>query len=307
MPSSTLLHVAYPKSASTWLQASLFSAPPFRSVASLAEIRETLIHPHPLEFSEKEARALLRPRAGDVDAEGLRPVLSDELLGGEPVAGGYDCTVLAERLKAVFPEARVLVVVREQGSMIRSLYGEFLKKYGRGTIEQFLHPKPPVHHGTLRATWAPRLRRVYFEYDRLVALYDRLFGTDDVLVMPYEHLVLDPQSYVRTIAEHAGASMGEHLPDFGTVRPSVRGLALRSLGTVNRVGGRAGSVRRKAREAIRDLLFAVDGAVPDSVDRRLRRPVVDAVDSFVGDHFLESNRRLQERMGLDLGSLGYAV
>jgi len=48
------------------------------------------------------------------------PVLSAERLSGNPDSGGYDSVHVAEYLAATFPEARVLIVIREQADMLVS-------------------------------------------------------------------------------------------------------------------------------------------------------------------------------------------
>ena len=55
-------------------------------------------------------------RAAESDST---PVLSAERLSGNPHSGGYDSLQTAERLHRLFPQAKVLVVVREQTEEIR--------------------------------------------------------------------------------------------------------------------------------------------------------------------------------------------
>ena len=61
-------------------------------------------------------------------------------LAGQAFSGGYDTKEIADRLKAVFPDGRIVVVVREQRSMIVSTYKQYLKAGGPSGIEAFLQP-----------------------------------------------------------------------------------------------------------------------------------------------------------------------
>jgi hypothetical protein len=61
---------------------------------------------------------------------GLIPMVSSERLSGNPHSGGYDSAVLAERLHQVFPGARVLVMIREQRSMILSSWAQYVRVGG---------------------------------------------------------------------------------------------------------------------------------------------------------------------------------
>lgn len=66
-------------------------------------------------------------RAAESDST---PVLSAERLSGNPHSGGYDSLQTAKRLHRLFPQAKVLVVVREQTEEILSCYNQYVRAGG---------------------------------------------------------------------------------------------------------------------------------------------------------------------------------
>ena len=72
----------------------------------------------------------LRAKLSDIKAPaGYVPVVSNERLAGHPLSNGFDRRFLAERIKQVFPKAKILLTIREQNSVIMSNYMQYLK-YG---------------------------------------------------------------------------------------------------------------------------------------------------------------------------------
>jgi hypothetical protein len=126
-----LIHVGYHKTGSGWLRRHFFGHPQ-TSFAWLGKGPERqrvrrLVTARPFEFDAGAFRsgfeALVRP----VEAGGLFPVLSLERLSGHPFSGGYDAKQIADRLAAIFPEGRVLAVLREQRSMVLSTYKHYVR------------------------------------------------------------------------------------------------------------------------------------------------------------------------------------
>jgi hypothetical protein len=310
--SDVLVHIGYHKCASSWLQAHLFG----REDLGLGWLRKSAGSPvrrfvdaDPLDFDADALRRELGPLLELRSARGLLPVISMERLSGHPFSGGYDCKEIADRLAAVLPEARVLVVVREQRSMILSTYKQYVRAGGAARLEQFLDPP---RSKSRRVPWFdPR----YFEYDRLLGHYARLFGLDRVLCLPFEQFVADGPAFVGAIRRFAGRP-----PD----RSALEALPFDERS--NRAPSAAGTERRRRRnklgvrsEVNPSPVFApeafeclspvlLERALRTNIDaveleRRLRR----TVEAFVGGRYTESNRRTARLTGIDLASFGWTL
>ncbi len=137
-----LIHIGYHKTATTWLQKSLFenAEAGFARPISSHEAIMKLVGPNSFDFEAYQCGAVLLPKIKAAREQGLSPVLSTERLSGLPWYGGYDSKELSRRLAAVFPGARILIVIREQKSMLLSNYNQYIKHGGMWPIQQFLTP-----------------------------------------------------------------------------------------------------------------------------------------------------------------------
>ena len=97
----------------------------------------------------------------------------------------------AKSLKRLFPDAKVLIVVRRYPSLIPSLYSQYL--LGGGTVS-FSRILQKLQHDTLEM----------YDYDYTIGIYRNLFGMDNVLVMPFELLSDDPVQYLEHLERFFG-------------------------------------------------------------------------------------------------------
>jgi hypothetical protein len=235
-------------------------------------------------------------------------------LAGQAFSGGHDVKEIADRLKAVLPEARILAVIREQRSIIVSTYKQYVKAGGAASLRAFL--EPAADEG-LRV---PSFDLGYFEYHHLLGYYRTLYGAGNVLVLPYEQLVGDREGFVRHVADFAGRPVpGDVLARMLKTKPTnpaQSALVLGATRALNRFGPRnelspapildsprVAALAKRVREKLdpAELPFARDLAARS--EQRLRERVAAAV----GDRYAESNRITAELFDLDLAGHGWPV
>ena len=143
----------------------------------------------PLDFDplKTAARFHAAEAQGPFKSASLLRVLSHEALSSRPHHGQYYAPLVAERLKRVFPRAKLLMLFREQVGIIHSLYGEHIRNGGRNRLEEF------IGTGNEPPGWSPICRLSFFRYDRLVTMYKGVFGAENVLALPMEMLRSDPR------------------------------------------------------------------------------------------------------------------
>jgi len=306
-----LLHIGLQKTASTWLQNKLFKPTKlgFGTFGGEAAVKRELVGLDDLEFDPDACRAVFAPGLEEVQARGLVPVLSAERLSGDVLFGAYDAARLADRLARTFPEARVLIVLREQRSMLFSAYQQYVKVGGQLPLREYLRRASKSH------PWPCDLRR--YEYDRLIGRYHELFGRERVLVLPYELFRSDPADFVRRILDFAGAE-----PEPGAAEslwfakvvnrswPPVGIAAKRRLNWLVRermnpwapIDGR-GDTGRKLSRLARSAGSRAPGGLTARIEGRMRATIAERV----GDRYRASNARTSELVGLDLAEFGYDV
>src|SRR5215204_551922 len=187
-----LLHIGYHKTGTTWLQRHVFGD--YGTGFSQLGGAQRLIAVDPFDFRPKRIRKQMERKMGQAQAQGLVPVLSSERLSGEPHFGGYDSELIADRLATVFPNAKVLVIVREQTSMFLSIYKEYIRRGGAASLRQYLATPRDGY-------WLPQFRFEFLEYHRLITRYQDLFGAESVMVLPYELLRRQPTTFLGQIGE----------------------------------------------------------------------------------------------------------
>lgn len=305
-----LIHIGYHKTGTSWLQKQLFrkqqgfawggkgTDSPVNRIVTVSA----------LDFDGGEAREDFAAEIELAERRRLRHVVSLERLSGHPFSGGYDSAEIARRLHATFPDGRVLVVIREQRSVIASTYMQYVEAGGALPLRLFL--EPPVYRRPRTAAFDLR----HFEYDRLLRLYVGLFGPKRVLAVPYEWLRDDPPGFAARIRAFAGVEAAP-LEDaqHEAINVSRGAVATGTARIVNRLFVRSDvnplpivASPRLARAA-NGLARGVTRLAPQVVHQRRERRLRSIVAEVAGARYAASNRRWSQTTGIDLGALGYDV
>lgn len=303
-----LIHVGLHKTGTTWLQDRVFVnnklgfESPWGPMASPAVAEFMLVDP--LAFNAQETLDRLGPDIDAARAKGYIPVLSHEGLSSRPVRGTYYAPTVAKRLKEVFPDARVVIGIREQRGMILSLYRQFVRNGGVYSLEQF------IGTGNEQPGWSPLCRLDFFHYDRFVRLYQDLFGADNVLVQPLELLRDDEPVYLKRLLDFAGSSGDpKDLGQAGASNVGWGGQTLELFRFFSRFAVRnplgpkqPWSVRNAQR-----VCYKVDGIIPKSRHKKIEARWKSYIADRCAGRYEESNKALADLTGLELGSMGYPV
>ena len=310
-----LVHIGYQKSATKWLRDSLFrnEAAGFGWLTQHDPPIWGIVHSDPFEFDAAAARRDLEPTVAKIEAASLEPVISWGRLAGTAFSGGYDGGLLADRLAAMFPDARIAVVIREQRSMLVATYKQYVKTGGVAPLDAFL--EPGEWQGKI-----PAFRYEFFEYHRLVGYYQSLFGRDSVLAMPYEQLVADRGGFLKRVAEFGGRplsddvlkrilkarsrNIGQSALMISATRPLNRFAPASELNPVPHRGPRrVAALAARARKRVDPSDVPALRGLADWSERRLREDVAKAV----GDRYAASNRETAAMIGVDLADYGWTV
>lgn len=196
MTARILLHIGYHKTATSWMQQRLFvQAHGYHQIARHPEVWKHIVAPHGLLFDPEAMRAVIRAGLRDL-SEGMVPVISSEILSGHPFFGGMGSDDYARRLKAIAPDARILISVRSQLRILTSVYMQYLLRGGTMSPQLFFAGDPELGFFGFRAE--------HFEYHRLIGLYQELFGAENVHVITQESLRADMDGATRRLAGFAG-------------------------------------------------------------------------------------------------------
>ena len=255
--------------------------------------------PTEFEFNLEQTRHAFRDKLQRAWERSLIPVLSDERLCGSPHSGGYDSVMIAERLAKVFPEAQILIVIREQKNAIYSLYQQYIRDGGAATLKNYLTPRNPAE--------IPQFRFSHLEYHHLVQYYFKLFGRSNVLVLPYEWLSKNPEKFTAQITEFSGAGNEIKIPQTAERYTSLTAFTIGLKRQANRFLVRnslnpAGNLHLKHHEK---HFQNVNRFIPAFFSKRLEKRQRSYIAKRVRNRYAFSNRETQKLIKAELEKLGY--
>ena len=305
MPSPRL-HIGLHRTGSTWIQKSVFNGedgrPPL-AVKDRIQLNDRIVTPRDENFNPVRVREWLMEQTKGIE----HPiVLSSERFSGNPHSGWFDSIRNLDRLHAILPDARVVLVVREQRSFIQSLWLQYIRIGGTATLRQYLQAPSA---GDYRA---PVFDPEFLKFHHLVESLDQRFGPEHVLVLPYELLKEDPHRYLQLIGNHGGFDLvppGQITPRYASLRhidAHVRRWTNRlfNQSTLHRSPLLPSKFAAKTGDSLGRIAGRIAGRGIDSRLKVATRRLIEK-QSFDWEGMAESNRTLSMRMNMDLVRYGY--
>lgn len=195
------IHIGIHKTGSTLLQRSLFSSLE-DAVVGTPSAPECLHDLTRLIWSRDYGDLSLERWSVDftttADACGQKPALlslTDENLSGHMWTGA-GTVLVAERLAALWPDARILIVLRDPIDYVMSAFDEHCRLGGASSLQRLLVDRAIPGSAILRR----------IDYNRIVRAYTDRFPKESVLVLPYELLVESPLDFFDRVVVHCRIS-----------------------------------------------------------------------------------------------------
>jgi len=301
-----VIHIGYHKTGTTWLQRKLFESAElgYRRIRLTLEGRD-LYWAHDFDFDAARCRDEMAKKLEHCEREGLIPVISMMRLSGNPHSGGYDSRTLADRIAAVFPRARVIMVIREQRSMILSTYAQYVKMGGGCSLSRYLNAPDDSRR--------PGFRFEHFRYDRLIAHYQQRFGSERVLVESYERFRDEPHAFAEGVAAFSGGKAPPPESATAVLNRSLGPLALSLLRWLNplvnadSLNGWSPWAMSWLNKPARLAVDGIDRLTPRSLRDGITKRWRDVIEAETRGLYEESNQRTAFLTGLDLARRGYQV
>ncbi|MEW6155108.1 MAG: sulfotransferase [Actinomycetota bacterium] len=307
---NVVVHVGLPKTGSTALQEDFFSRIPdctFLTHGGLKRggVFNALAHDMIVADDGDYPRATARAYFAEVAPRRPLLLVSHESLSGAYLKGSPGRERSFDRLQDALPQARVLLFVRNQATMVPSLYSEHLRRGGYSSFADYCRGTAPEY-----AFDPDRLH-----YDELLDACRSRFGADRVLVLAHEQLVHEREATLASILEFLRPGL------------SQAGLAS-SLGRRNRSLSSRGRtvVRHTNRLFVRSSVNPRPAVAPVPGGRKLVQAFSEVVDPLLAKapggvngaaqepaltellvRYEASNARFEAESGLPIGTWGYPL
>jgi len=192
---AAIIHIGYHKTATSWFQKSFYPLVQNAVFMDRKRVRKAFLNTTAFKFDPDKAKQFLH-------VEG-RPVICEEDLCGHFDNGGLLEALskdVAYRLHAVYPDAQIVIFIRNQLDMIRSTYLQYVRTGGTWSLKRFLFPYEQDRVYAARWYKKPMLTLDHFAYRDLIGHYREVFGKSNVHVFCYEAFAADTHNFISDYA-----------------------------------------------------------------------------------------------------------
>jgi hypothetical protein len=303
-----LIHIGYHKTASTFLQEQVFNKKEFNFVTpwSRPDYYRKIILFNPFDFDVMDTRSFFEQKIKKAEEEKLIPVITEEALSGNIYQGGYNDYYVANRLFSVFPEAKILMVIRNQLDMIWSVYKHRLRSNLTVGINDYLNQIQKEFPG-----FEPFFNLDYLQYHWLINHYQTLFGKDKVLVLPYEMLREDAELFLEKISNFTGANINTKM-ELPKVNEGYSYLSLYVKRWTNCFAPRTSMVNKSLYQKINNSFLyqlnqVINKTIPKTLIQKVETQMKQIIAEKIDGYYLNSNKITGNLINIDLSSYGYSV
>lgn len=220
-----IIHIGFPKTATTFLQRNVFPAIDkinYVDYKTCARIFPPLIYLDDLDYDHSEVEKIMEQYMKDETN-----LFSFEALCGAPfIYKGLGRSRIAGRLKEL-GFGKIIITVREQVEVIDSIYRQYIVQGGVVKFKDFLNRDKKWD------LYRRSFNLAYLNYSKLIDLYKAEFGKDNVLVLTHNELISDKRAYVSKIAEFIGVDIDYAQIPQSQENSSLSNLAINTLRIVN--------------------------------------------------------------------------
>lgn len=231
---STYLHIGLHKTATTFLQSNFFP----KLLGDISYVHPTkLIKPirkitssDGLLFSVNDVRNEIL----QMYLERKKIIISSENLSGNPGLQYINRTQTLKRLKDLFPEGKVIIGLREQWSLIGSMYKLYVQYGGTKCFSDYVFNESKIYKNETYFGLYNRINLNSFMYSPLLELLTSMFGSFNVHVFNYEKFKFDPNSELIQLAIFLGVDMPEDIK-MNVVNNSIEWSKVDKIRVANRL------------------------------------------------------------------------
>jgi hypothetical protein len=183
-----VFHIGYHKTGTTWFQESYYPYVENICYVDRGDLQECFIVPNSFCFNPSKVKDYFNKIS-----DGKQLVFCDEELSGNIHSAGLHGAFTKEvayRIKATYPDAKIVIFIRNQLTMIASCYMQYIKKGGNYSVNEYLYSNVKDNHRF------PLFEFSHFDYFNHISFYIDLFGKDNVMIFLYEKFAKENNGFL---------------------------------------------------------------------------------------------------------------
>jgi hypothetical protein len=306
---NSIVHIGYHKTATNWFQRYYYPQVTNAEYLHRKKARAAFLSDSGFKFSRTKALHELGV------AETRRIILCEEELSGNIHNGGlygFLSKETAIRIKEVLPDCSVVIFIRNQLSMISSVYSQYIREGGTHSPERYLFHEKYLSETGFSPRYAPLFSFDHFEYLPLVKHYQEVFGEEQVFVYPYEAFNADTKTFMKDFEDSHNIHANWTLVKNQRVNQSYKRHTLYLARLLNLFTYRDVTDKRilinipyfyKFRRHILKVLNYLPISSAPTAEDNLGREVTE----FIRQRYSISNNELRSHLKLPLEKYGYPL
>ncbi len=292
-----IIHLGYPKTATTWFQRNFY---PFVQNAYIPHhnlIKKNIINPFNLNYQGQNYIDGIISEAGS-----KRMIICEENLIGSLQNGGmqgYHTKEIGLRLKSLFPNAEIIIFIRNQPEMIASAYIQYVKGGGNYSLKTYLFDKQ-YDFSNSRMLFTMD----FFRYHEVVEFYQSLFGEEKVHLFLYEEFAENNKEFIKSFSDRFSFKINSDLLDYSFANVRLRKGLIQLARLTNSFSKRPIVYKyylihipfwyKFNKQMLLNLnKFKIFGRFPDA-QKLFGKEII----AWVNDYYRESNQQLYDNMKL---------
>jgi len=320
MTNGITIHIGMPKSASTFLQESIwkqderilsclpgtsnrsFSVPTDEMRPIAVQMGEVLTDIMRLEDHKYDMNHHLFSDVAKSFQESNRfKLISNEGLACANYApyAWNSRSIIATRLASLFPKAKILIIIRNQKEFFPSWFVQ-MKNTGQNltrqhTFIEMLEDQIELEKMGISSLWG------LCDYDELYSAYAKAFGAESVHVIPYELLKDNAQEFMYRVNDIVGLAGNQQTNDTDKASSVVVNARHSRLSMwVKKMGRKHPSVKQVIPDLAKEALLKIAALSP-----KAQPTITTAHEQFLNIRYAKGNKWLSEKCGLDLSIYKY--
>ena len=305
-----LFHIGLHKTASSSLQEDFFIPENGFTGLNRNKLLHYFIDKFSTELLSSTEQADLKAFVKQSFSNNLYPVASHERLSGYPLFGGYDRLSILNRISKTNLNVKILYVIREQNTWLYSAWKQVIVDGSNISLDRYIN-SPPAHPDFV----IPSIFRLeYLNYSREIKELYKLFGTENVCVVPIELIGTDFNEFVKRLKKILNSDLINISKDslkLSNTSHKLSSIYLQKI--LNTYLFKNSSSRFGLLNERYDLVRSFRGRIINFLNVVPELPWSHKValahknqsDSVIGDYYSLSNVETSDLIGMDLSNYGY--